>query len=93
MNRSELIEKMCDLYPKLSAEIIDSTIKSMFINMADNLAKGERIEIRSFGCFATKVRRSNIIRNPRDGSIIARSGPKHLIYFRPSKEFKEKVNI
>jgi integration host factor subunit beta len=92
MNRSELIEKMCDLYPKLSFEVIDDTIKSIFNCMSNSIAKGERIEIRSFGCFRTKIRRSNIIRNPRDGTIISRSREKRLLSYRPSKEFKTKVN-
>lgn len=92
MNRSDLIHKMCDLYPKLSFEVIDATVKAIFGNMVDNLSIGGRIEIRSFGCFSTKIRRANVVRNPRDGSVIAKVGPKHLVYFRASKEFRQKIN-
>lgn len=92
MNRSDLIQKMCDLYPKLPFEVVDATIKAVFGSMSDTLSTGGRIEIRSFGCFSTKVRRANVIRNPRNGSVIAKSEPKHLVYFRASKDFKQKVN-
>jgi integration host factor subunit beta len=83
---------MCDLYPKLTFEAVDAVVKAIFSTMSDTLSKGGRIEIRSFGCFSTKVRRANVVRNPRNGSVIAKVGPKHLVYFRASKEFKENVN-
>ena len=59
--------------------------------MVDNIAEGERIEIRGFGCFSLKERSAGVIRNPRDGVSIESEG-RHVVYFRAGKELKDRVN-
>ena len=59
--------------------------------MAQNLATGNRIEIRGFGSFSLHFRPPRIGRNPKTGEAVALSG-KYVPHFKPGKELREKVN-
>lgn len=91
MNRSSVVNKLNELYPKLSRKDVDSLVKNMFSTMLDNIAAGERIEIRGFGSFSLKERAPGVIRNPRDGITLQSEG-RHVVYFRAGKELKTRVN-
>ena len=68
----------------LSAEIIQKVI-------VDSLKKRKRIEIRGFGSFSIRDRKSIRARNPKSGESIEL--PKRSIpYFRASKLLKQRVN-
>ena len=91
MNRSDLVVKINELYPKLSRKEVDALIKLLFSKMADHVATGRRIEIRGFGCFSLKSRKAGLIRNPRAGVSIT-SDERHVVYFRAGKELKARVD-
>ncbi len=68
----------------LSVEIIQKII-------VDSLKKRKRIEIRGFGSFSIRDRKSIRARNPKSGESIEL--PKRSIpYFRASKLLKQRVN-
>lgn len=91
MNRSGIVNKLSELYPKMNQKDIDALVRSLFGSMVENIANGERIEIRGFGCFSLKERSPGVIRNPRDGVSIESDG-RHVVYFRAGKELKERVD-
>ena len=91
MNRSGIVSKLSELYPKMNQKEIDALVRSLFSSMVENIAAGERIEIRGFGCFSLKERSPGVIRNPRDGVSIDSDG-RHVVYFRAGKELKERVD-
>jgi len=92
MNRSDLISRLCDLYPKLSRKEVDALVKSFFSGIVNNIAKGVRIEVRGFGCFSLKKRRTVLIRNPRDGVSVEDDRSRYVVYFRPGKRLKSQVD-
>ena len=51
------------------------------------LKRGERIELRGFGVFLIKPRKSGIGRNPRTGTEVA-IPPRKTVRFKPGKEIK-----
>ncbi len=66
---------------KVSAEVgVDSIIKAL----KDALERGERIELRGFGVFEVKLRKSGVGRNPRTGEEVAIPAGK-TTRFRPGK--------
>ncbi|MFN7094083.1 MAG: HU family DNA-binding protein [Burkholderiales bacterium] len=91
MNRSGIVTKLAELYPKINRKEIDALVRGLFGVMVNNIAEGERIEIRGFGCFSLKERSAGTIRNPRDGVSISSDG-RHVVYFRAGKELKDRVN-
>ena len=91
MNRSGIVSRLCELYPKVNNKEIDGLVRSLFETIVDNIASGERIEIRGFGCFSLKERSAGVVRNPRDGIFVESDG-RHVVYFRAGKELKERVD-
>ena len=68
----------------LSADVIQNTI-------IESLKKRNRIEIRGFGSFCVRDRKSIRARNPKSGESIEL--PKRSIpFFRASKLLKQRVN-
>ena len=90
MNKLELI---CSL--KTEANISKSeaakVVQIFFDNMADAMARGERIEIRGLCSFFIKNYKSYIGRNPKTGEKVIIK-PKKLPFFKSGKELKERVN-
>ena len=59
--------------------------------MSENLASGERIEIRGFGSFTLHHRPARIGRNPKSGESVTLED-KHVPHFKPGKELRDRVN-
>jgi nucleoid DNA-binding protein len=55
------------------------------------LQRGDRVELRRFGTFATRVRRARKGRNPATGFQVD-VGPSRVPHFRPSEELKALLN-
>ncbi len=91
MNRSEIVVRLSELYPKMNRRSVDKLVKILFTMIVSNIAEGRRIEIRGFGCFSLKMRKPGKVRNPRDG-ISMEAGSRHVVYFRPGKELKTRVH-
>jgi integration host factor subunit beta len=90
MNKSELIEKLCEKCQlgQLQAEEVVNLIMD---KMQDALANGRRIEIRGFGSFVVKDYDSYWGRNPKTGEKIW-VNPKRLPAFKVGKELRERLN-
>ena len=81
---SENLSEYNEIDISLSAEIIQKAI-------VESLKKRKRIEIRGFGSFSIRDRKSIRARNPKSGESIEL--PKRSIpYFRASKLLKQRVN-
>ncbi len=91
LNRSDIIEKMCDLYPNLSKLMVERIIKNILSYMSEQIAQNNRIEVRGFGAFSLKTRNIKAIRNPKSGAEIASTGLSYFIYFRAGKNFKARI--
>jgi integration host factor subunit beta len=58
--------------------------------MIDSLKKGKRIEIRGFGSFSLRYRKSRIGRNPKSGESV-NIDERYVPHFKPGKDLKERV--
>ncbi len=90
MIKADLINKISKEMniPKQEAEI---GVNLFFKTIKDAILKGEEIEVRGFGSFRFRKRTSRVGRNPRTGSPV-KVPPKKVLYFKPSKLFKELIN-
>ena len=81
---SKNLEDYSEMDISLSADIIQEVI-------IESLKKRNRIEIRGFGTFCVRDRKSIRARNPKSGESIEL--PKRSIpFFRASKLLKQRVN-
>jgi DNA-binding protein HU-beta len=69
---------------KVKAEI---AVDAFFDSLKDALRRGERIELRGFGVFVVKPRKSGIGRNPRTGAEVP-IPPGKTVRFKPGKEIR-----
>ena len=91
MLRSELIEKLAGEYPDLRPEDLDRVVSVILDEIADALARGDRVELRGFGAFSVRHRKARTGRNPRTGETV-KVDAKSVPFFRPGKELRARVN-
>jgi integration host factor subunit beta len=91
MTKRELIEKLADQIKDLSLKDAEIIVNTVFDTMTEALAAGDRIEIRGFGSFQVKERRSREGRNPRTGDKVEVDS-KRVPFFKVGKELKERVD-
>lgn len=91
MTKSELIERLAERFSHLPAKDVEAAVKEVLEMMAQNLSKGDRIEIRGFGSFSLHYRAPRVGRNPKTGESVELTG-KYVPHFKPGKELRERVN-
>ncbi len=63
----------------------ESAVDAIFESMKQALAEGDRIELRGFGVFTVKPRKTGVGRNPRTGEEVT-IAPGKAIRFKPGKD-------
>jgi len=88
--KQDIVNRVADRLnmTKVKAEI---AVESVFTSLKEALRHGDRIELRGFGVFVVKPRKSGVGRNPRTGEEVA-IPPGKTIRFKPGKEIRsEKI--
>ncbi|MAH88073.1 MAG: integration host factor subunit beta [Kiloniella sp.] len=91
MTKSELIQLVASDNPHLYLRDITKIVNTVFDEITDGLTHGDRIELRGFGAFSVKVRKSRTGRNPRSGEPVEVS-EKAIPYFKTGKQLHERLN-
>ena len=65
----------------------EQAVETVFDAMKHALGKGERIELRRFGVFNVRPRKTGIGRNPRTGQEVS-IPPGKAVRFKPGKELQ-----
>ena len=71
----------------LSKTKAEMAVETVFETMKKAMERGERIELRGFGVFNIKPRKTGIGRNPRTGEEV-RIPPGKSVRFKPGKELQ-----
>ena len=90
MNKLELIDVLRDEAQITKSEAA-AVVNLFFSEMANALAKGDRVEIRGLCSFYVKKYKAYAGRNPKTGEKV-KIKPKKLPYFKCGKELKERVD-
>jgi integration host factor subunit beta len=91
MIRSELIQTIADQNPHLFQRDVERIVNTIFEEITDAMARGERVELRGFGAFSVKKRDARVGRNPRTGDAVdvdAKSVP----FFKTGKLLRDRLN-
>jgi integration host factor subunit beta len=92
MTRSGLIKRLAAANPQLYLRDIARIVDTVFEQIGSALAHGNRVELRGFGAFSTRARRSRVGRNPRTGNEVAVPG-KVVPHFKPGKQLHRCLNF
>ena len=90
MNKLELIQALKDV-TDLTKSQAGAVVDIFFNGMAEELAKGGRVEIWGLCSFFVKEYRPYTGRNPKTGEKV-KIKPKKLPFFKAGKELKERVD-
>ncbi len=90
MKKTELIRWVQDRHPELPPRDVEMAIREILSYLADCLADGDRIEVRDFGVFETRLRPARKARNPRNGSAVA-VPDQYYVHFRPGTLLRKQV--
>ena len=91
MIRSELIQKIADENPHLYQRDVERIVSTIFEEIIEALARGDRVELRGFGAFSTKTRDPRTGRNPRTGESVPVE-EKHVPFFKTGKLLRDRLN-
>ncbi len=86
MIKQDLIQRVVDGtgLPRTKAE---QAVETVFRGLKEALVSGERIELRGFGVFTIRPRKTGIGRNPRTGTEVAIE-PGRAVRFKPGRELQ-----
>jgi integration host factor subunit beta len=91
MIRSELIQKIADENPHLYQRDVERIVNTIFEEIIEAMAAGDRVELRGFGAFSVKKRDARQGRNPRTGEAVAVQ-EKHVPFFKTGKLLRDRLN-
>ncbi|WP_217847029.1 HU family DNA-binding protein [Paracoccus marcusii] len=90
--RTSLTPSIISNFPKSFSSPIASIAPDIILDeIAETLSQGQRMELRGFGSFSSKVRIARLGRNPRTGEAV-KVPPKRHMHFRASRQLLERLN-
>jgi len=91
MTKSDLILRLAELYPHLLQRDIERIVGTVFDEISNALARGNRVELRGFGAFSIKQREARTGRNPRTGEAVSVE-EKYVPFFKTGKQLRDRLN-
>jgi integration host factor subunit beta len=91
MIKSELIQKIAEENPHLYQRDVERIVSTIFDEIIEAMAHGQRVELRGFGAFSVKKRDARTGRNPRTGDAVEVE-EKYVPFFKTGKLLRDRLN-
>ena len=75
-----------------SKQISENLIEDFLLTIISNIKKEKKLKLSKFGTFSIRKKKSRIGRNPKTKEAKMISS-RDVVLFKPSKEFKDFVNL
>jgi|TARA_B100001093_G_scaffold460672_1_gene474655 integration host factor subunit beta len=89
--KSKLLKKLSESYPNFLKRDLEKFTTIILNEIKLTLKRGERVELRGFGVFSTKIQKARISRNPKTGEKV-NTPKKKTIHFKMAKDLFKKLN-
>ena len=89
--KSNLLKQLSKNYPNFLKKDLEKFVDIIFSEIKRSLKKGERVELRGFGVFSSKIQKARISRNPKTNEKI-NTPEKKTINFKMSKDLFKILN-
>ena len=89
--KSKLLKQLSKNYPNFLKKDLTKFTEIVLSEIKKTLKRGERVELRNFGVFSTKIQKARISRNPKTGEKVS-TPEKKTIHFKMSKDLFKKLN-
>ncbi len=89
--KSKLLKQLSNSYPNFLKKDLEKFTYIILTEIKKSLRRGDRVELRGFGVFLTKIQKARISRNPKTGEKV-NTPQKRAIHFKMSKDLFKKLN-
>jgi len=89
--KSKLLKQLSKNYPNFLKKDLEKFTNIILKEIKISLKRGERVELRGFGVFFTKIQKARISRNPKTNTKID-TPEKKTIHFKMSKDLFKILN-
>ena len=89
--KSKLLKQLSKNYPNFLKKDLEKLSKILLGEIQETLKRSERVELRGFGVFSTKIQKARISRNPKTGEKV-NTPEKKTIHFKMAKDLFKKLN-
>ena len=91
MNKSKIVEKLQQKYPKLKIEEVESAFNIFIDKISNALNNGKNIELRGFGTITKKINKEKYVRNPKTNEKIFKKDT-YKLHFKIGKILHKRIN-
>ena len=88
---SKILNQLSRNYPNFLKKDLEKFSDIILKEIRNTLKRGERVELRGFGMFSSKIQKARISRNPKTNEKI-NTPTKKTIHFKMSKDMFNKLN-
>ena len=89
--KSNLLKQLSKNYPNFLKKDLEIFTNIILKEIKISLKRGERVELRGFGVFSTKIQKARISRNPKTNQKV-NTPKKKTIHFKMSKDLFKILN-
>ena len=89
--KSNIIKKLKKNFPNILRKDLEKLTNVIIEEIKQALKRNERVELRRFGVFFTKIQKARISRNPRTQQKVY-TQEKRKILFKMAKDLSKKIN-
>ncbi len=89
--KSNLLKQLSKNYPNFLKKDLEIFTNIILKEIKISLKRGERVELRGFGVFSTKIQKARISRNPKTNQKVD-TPEKKTIHFKMSKDLFKILN-
>ena len=89
--KSKLLKQLSKNYPNFLKKDLEKFTDIILNEIKETIKRNERVELRGFGVFSSKIQKARISRNPKSGAKVE-TPQKKMIHFKMSKELFNKIN-
>ena len=89
--KSKLLNQLSENFPNFLKKDLKKFSDIIIKEIKNTLKRGERVELRGFGVFSSKIQKARISRNPKTQEKV-NTPSKKTIHFKMSKEMFKKLN-
>ena len=89
--KSKLLDQLSENFPNFLKKDLKKFSDIIIKEIKNTLKRGERVELRGFGVFSSKIQKARISRNPKTGEKV-NTPAKKTIHFKMSKDLFKKLN-
>ena len=89
--KSKLLKQLSKNYPNFLKKDLEKFTNIILSEIKRSLQRGERVELRNFGVFYSKIQKARISRNPKTNEKLFKS-QSYKLHFKIGKVLHKKIN-